>query len=337
MKALALISGGLDSELAAKLILDQGIEVTGIHFSHTFSTPLGYKYKPNIEKVAAELGIPLRIYDINREIQEIVKHPRHGYGSGLNPCIDCRILIFAKAKKLLVELSARFVVSGEVLGQRPMSQNKQSLGIIDNESGLGGLIVRPLCARLLPPAIPETSGWLDRTKLLSLQGRTRKPQLELAAKYKFRAYSTPAGGCLLTDPGFSRRIKESRLHGEDSAVDIELLKLGRHFRLKDKIKCLLGRNQKENDLLTEMAGENDILIEPVNVPGPTALLKNCAINNDKDYIDLAARLCVSYSKTDKPVIVRYGRIRGNKPEWQNELTITVPQHRENLQSAVALI
>ncbi len=337
MKALALISGGLDSELAAKLILEQGIEVIGIHFSHTFSTPLGHKTKPNIEKVCAELGIPLKIYDINREIREIVKHPRHGYGSGLNPCIDCRILVFARAKQLLPELSAQFVVSGEVIGQRPMSQNKQSLGIIDNESSLGGLIVRPLCAQLLPPTVAEANGWLDRAKLLGLSGRTRKPQLELAAKYNFHAYSTPAGGCLLTDPGFTRRIKESRLHNEESAADIELLKLGRHFRLRDKIKCLIGRNRQENDLLTEMAGKHDILLEPVNVPGPTALLKNCDINKDKDYIKLAARLCVSYTKAEKPVIIRYGISRDNAPDWQNELTIAARQDRKELRAAAALI
>ena len=337
MKAIGLLSGGLDSELAIKLISDQGIEVQGLHFTHTFCTPVCTPIKPNIIKVTQELGIALEIIDINEAILDIVRHPKHGYGSGMNPCIDCRIVILRKAKEYMEKAGAKFVVTGEVLGQRPMSQNKKAIELIESESGLAGLIVRPLCAQTLPPSLPEQQGWIDREKLLGHHGRSRKTQIALAKEYDFRAFSTPAGGCLLTDPGFTKRITESRQHEEDSLLDIELLKLGRHFRIKDDLKCIVGRDQKENELLTHMASTKDLIMEPVNVPGPTILLREGHINYNQDYREAAAKICVSYCNSSEDVVVRCGIKNAEEIIWQNNLMISIPQSRDNLKSVAVQI
>ena len=243
IRALALLSGGLDSSLAVKLIQEQGIEVEGISFTSPFFGP------GNAKKAAEELGIKLYIGDVSSEILEIVKNPRYGYGKNMNPCIDCHILMAQKAKEEMLEVKASFIISGEVVGQRPRSQNKQILEAIAKRADIPGKLLRPLSAKLLPITVPETRGSINREKLLALSGKSRKPQLELARRYNLREYGTPAGGCLLTDAIFSRRLKDLLEHNEHTLDNILLLKLGRHFRSSTGLKIIIGRNKEENKKL----------------------------------------------------------------------------------------
>ncbi len=264
MKAISLISGGLDSELAAELVRRQSIEVVGLHFTTPFYLPIK-KEKTNYE---------LKEVFLTEEYLEIVKSPKYGYGKNLNPCIDCKILMLKKAKELMPKLGALFVVTGEVLGQRPMSQNLPTLKLIEKESGLEGYIVRPLSAKLLPESIPEKKGWVDRNKFLAISGRSRKEQLKLAKDYNIQNFSQPAGGCLLTDPAFSCRLKDLLEHSKDkklSLEDVELLKIGRHFRISANFKVIVGRNQQENEKLRSFVKPPYIYVEPKDTVGPSGL------------------------------------------------------------------
>ncbi|MFC2149689.1 hypothetical protein ACFLQ8_03205 [Candidatus Auribacterota bacterium] len=331
MKALGLISGGLDSQLAIRLILDQGIDVEAVYFSNIFATSAGMTTKPNIATVIKELGnIPLHIVDVNKEMLSIVKKPRYGYGSAMNPCIDCRIMSFMAAKKLMKKIGAKFIITGEVLGQRPMSQRKDTIKLIEKNSTLEGYIVRPLSAKILPTSIPEEKGWINREKLLDVSGRSRKTQIELANKYGFKAFSTPAGGCLLTEKLFANRLRESYAHKEDKLQDIETLKLGRHFRIHDKIKCIVGRNEKENDIIEELAQPGDIIIRPVIVPGPTLLLRNCSIENSPEYFNLTTTLFLKYCKIKENVTVEYGTAGKKGIEWKGEITVSSDERSADL-------
>ncbi|MFC1805135.1 tRNA 4-thiouridine(8) synthase ThiI [Candidatus Omnitrophota bacterium] len=263
MKAFALISGGLDSRLAAKLISDQGIEVIKLNFKIPFR--FRDKNPPNPDQ---EL---LRV-ELREEFLQLIRNPAHGYGSNMNPCIDCKILMLKKAKELMPEADVKFVVTGEVLGQRPMSQNRQALETIARESGLEGLILRPLSAKLLPETIPEKQGWVNREKLFDYNGRNRRPQMELAERLNIREYAQPAGGCLLTDPGFAVRIKDLMRYGKLNPEGVELLKLGRHFRLSDKAKLVVGRDEGENHRIVSLAEEGDYIFSPGSeLAGPSAL------------------------------------------------------------------
>lgn len=275
MKAIALISGGLDSTLAARLIKEQGIEIVALNFKTLFclcdrDTTSGCANFAH--ETADNLGIELKIINVSKEFLDIVRSPKHGYGSNMNPCIDCRILMLKKAKEFMQETAASFIITGEVLGQRPMSQHKQALKIIEKESGLEGLVLRPLSARLLPETIPEEEGWVSRDRLLDFSGRTRKPQIELAKTLNIKDYPCSAGGCLLTDPQFAKRIKDLITHGELTLKNAELLKTGRHFRLSDKAKLIVGRDEKENERLVNLAKTGDYLFTPpYDIAGPTSL------------------------------------------------------------------
>ncbi|MCX7910705.1 MAG: hypothetical protein N2505_03900, partial [Endomicrobia bacterium] len=209
MKAISLISGGLDSELATRIILEQKIEIIGLHFITPFCL-CDKKGSCNSQslRVAKDLNIELKIIPLKDEYLEIVKNPKYGYGKNLNPCIDCRIMMLRYTKKIMQEVGALFVVTGEVLGQRPKSQNIKALKIIEKEAGLEGLILRPLSAKVLPETIPEKLGWVQRDKLFNIVGRQRKIQIELAKNFDMKNYPCPSGGCLLTDPNFSKRIKD---------------------------------------------------------------------------------------------------------------------------------
>lgn len=272
IKALALVSGGLDSTLAAKIIMDQGVEVLTVNFLSPFclcNKRGGCQYEA---KAAADhLGLSLKSVSVHEEFLAIVKNPKHGYGSHLNPCIDCRIMMFKKAKELMSEEGADFLITGEVLGQRPMSQNKNSLNLIEKESGLTGLIVRPLSARLFPETTPEKMKWIDRQKLLEISGRSRKPQIALVKEFGINDYPCPAGGCLLTDEGFSRRARDLLKYGEFDLKNVELLKVGRHFRLSPQAKLVVGRDEKENSRLEKLAGDADMVFTPQEVNGPLAI------------------------------------------------------------------
>lgn len=275
MKAVALVSGGLDSTLAAKLIKEQGIEVFVLNFKTPFclcdkkaSSGCGNE----AAKVAYNLGAELKIIYVTDEFFNIIKNPKYGYGRNLNPCIDCRILMFCKAKEFMVEVGALFVITGEVLGQRPMSQHRQALKIIEKEAGLEGLVVRPLSAKLLPETLPEKKRWIDRTKLLNFSGRTRRPQMDLAKALDIKDYPCSAGGCLLTDPEFAKRLKDLLSHEELNLNNVELLKTGRHFRLSEEAKLVVGRDEKENERIINLAQENDYLFLPNDdLAGPTSL------------------------------------------------------------------
>ncbi|MFH0964631.1 MAG: hypothetical protein V2A58_11555 [Planctomycetota bacterium] len=274
MKAIALISGGLDSTLAAKLIADQGVEVHALHFLTVFSPGLPSEgRKTPGERAAEALGIPIHFMDHTQTMIDLLKNPPHSFGAHLNPCIDCHMAMLRKASSLMASIGANFVLTGEVLGQRPMSQNRQALSIIDAGAGLPGLIVRPLCARCLDPTIPEKEGWIDREKLLDFRGRSRKPQMELARRLDITKYPSPAGGCLLTDPGFSRRLKDLLDHGDFSLADVELLKVGRHLRLSPRTKLVIGRNEPDCLALETLVLPNDLVLETADVTGPLGVLR----------------------------------------------------------------
>ncbi len=302
MRALALFSGGLDSVLAVKLVMEQGIEVIGIHFDNGFSSEsikrsLGLGEGIDFVKDAAfEVGIELIEVDITDQFLEILLAPRYGYGKGANPCVDCRILMLKKAKEMMEELDASFVVTGEVIGQRPMSQRPSVMKLIEREAGLKGLIVRPLCAKLLPPSIPEKKGWVRRELFLDIRGRSRKRQMELAEHYGITKFTQPAGGCILTDPSFAKRFFDLIKHVKNpTALDIQLLYVGRHFRLSPSLKLVIGRNEKENRVLLRFRGTRPIFW-PENRKGPVALLYG---EPEREEIELAARIVARYSKSIK--------------------------------------
>jgi tRNA-specific 2-thiouridylase len=295
VKAIALLSGGLDSTLAAKVVIEQGVDLEAINFMTVFCTctTRGATCMAS-QKAVDTLGIPLRVFNVSEEYLVVVKHPKHGYGRNMNPCIDCRIFMLKKAKAYMEESGAAFIVTGEVLGQRPMSQRKDAMRLIEKEAELEGFILRPLSANVLPITIPEKEGWVDRGKLLKFQGRSRKPQIELAEHYGIHDYPCPAGGCLLTDPGFAKRIKDLMLHQTDFSLnDVHLLKMGRHFRFSSGVKLVVGRNEEENKKIETFAQGKDILLKVSNFPGPLSLLRG---NLDEGDIEKAATITAHYSK-----------------------------------------
>lgn len=305
MKALALLSGGLDSTLAVKLIAEQGIEVIALNFHGPFCTcsHTGCRY------VSKDLGCEFKTVALGQDYLEMVKHPKHGYGSFLNPCIDCRIFIFRKAKELMKDLGASFVISGEILGQRPMSQHKRALNIIEKESALEGLIVRPLCAKLLEPTIPEQSGWVNREKLLSFSGRSRKPQLLLAKESGIKEIFCAGGGCLLNDAIFSRKVKDLIKHNCFTLEESHLLRIGRHFRLNENLKLIVGRDERENNALQKYAEKKYAYLFPEELKGPLGLLDGNFENDG--FLDKACSIIAYYSDKNLEDEVVKIRLSGN--------------------------
>ncbi len=290
ISALALISGGLDSILAAKVIREQGINVLPYHFKIPFCHRVK-KDKSLIDLAEIALSSDIKRVDICDDFLVMLKNPRHGFGANINPCIDCKILMLKKAGEYMQKEGANFIVTGEVLGQRPMSQNRRALEIISKESGLEGYIVRPLSARLLPVTIAEQIGWLNRDKLLSFNGRGRSNQFSLAKEFKVEKFSQPAGGCLLTDPEFTKRLKDLIKYQQLDLDNVELLKLGRHFRLTEEIKLVIGRDQKENEELERYAKKSDVLFVPKNIAGPSGILRG---GYRDGILSLAVRIVISY-------------------------------------------
>jgi tRNA U34 2-thiouridine synthase MnmA/TrmU len=290
-----MLSGGLDSTLAVRVISEQGIEVEALNFVTVFCrcTAKGSTCLAS-QKAAQTLGIELRVFNMSEEFLEVVKHPKHGYGRNVNPCLDCRILMFKKGREYMNRNGASFIVTGEVLGERPMSQRREAMRIIERESGLQGLILRPLSAKLLPLSVPEKKGWVDRERLLAISGRSRKPQIKLASDYAINDYPCPAGGCLLTDPGFALRMKDLMENKPDFSLnDVHLLKLGRHFRLNPLAKVVVGRNEEENGKISSLAMEGDTILEVKNFPGPTSLARGEV--NHREILQ-AAIITARYSK-----------------------------------------
>lgn len=295
MKALALLSGGMDSSIAIEVILNQGIEVSAINFMTPFCLCDGRKgcIKKSVV-IAKKLNIKLKILNISEEYLEVVRNPKHGYGKNLNPCIDCRILMLKKAKEYMINTGASFIITGEVLGQRPMSQNRKAMETIEKESGLEGIIVRPLSAKLLPPSIPEKEGWIKRDRLLDIGGRSRKRQYNLVEKFNISGYACPAGGCLLTDPIFSLKIKDLLESNMLNIDTIDLLRNGRYFRVDKSLRLIVGRNHEENQRLRNLICEGDLIIEPES-KGPTAIGRGEI--NDKN-VQTALKLVAYYCKDD---------------------------------------
>lgn len=267
-KALLLFSGGLDSLLGAKLLEQQNIKVDSIFFKSYFFSP------DQARRSARTNGLKLKVVDLSEDQLAIVKSPRHGYGKSFNPCIDCHALMLRKARQMMDEGGYDFVATGEVLGQRPMSQTKDRLKLVEKESGLQGFLLRPLSAKVMQITIPEKQGLVDRQKLEAISGRSRKRQLDLAKKFKLTDYPTPAGGCLLTDPEFSKRLKGLlERFKKAGGADIELLKFGRHY-WEGKYKIVVGRDEDENKKLTRLALPGDALVVIKKIAGPTTLIRS---------------------------------------------------------------
>jgi tRNA-uridine 2-sulfurtransferase len=292
-KAFSLFSGGLDSTLAARAVMDQGVEVTALHFITPF---FGYDSKGR-EAIASEnfkkkYGIDVRILDVSREYIEMVRKPVYGYGKNFNPCLDCKIFMMRKAREIMLTEGADFIISGEVLGQRPMSQRRDAMSIVERDSGLKGYLLRPLCAKLLKPTIPEQKGLVDREKLYGFSGRSRRPQMELAERFGMKDYATPAGGCVLTDPVLSKRVRELLLKdGEVDARDVQILSVGRLFNFPSGT-LRVGRNERDNDKLVSLSSEGDVIIRARDYPGPVSLFRGRPSEGD---LELAARITVRYS------------------------------------------
>lgn len=296
-RALVLFSGGLDSLLAARLLQDLCDEVKAVCFTSPFFT------SEDARMGASGLGVELLERDITPELERILRAPRHGFGRNMNPCIDCHTSMVTLAFSLLEKAGADFLATGEVLGERPMSQNRQSLEMVARESGAGGLLLRPLSARLLAPTVPETEGWVDREALMAIEGRSRKPQMELAEKWGITRFRNPAGGCLLTDPAFSARLK--RMMEEWTGFDrddLELLKLGRHFWVGRSLLAL-GRNDRENCELVRRALTTDHLFREEQRPGPVALLRTSPRESapDGETLEAVAALLGRYGKGKAPL------------------------------------
>lgn len=303
-QAAVLLSGGLDSLLAAKVIQNQGIVVEGINFVIGF----GGKENPAIV-CAQQLGIKLHVFDVVDEFKQIVTNPKHGYGANLNPCLDCKIFMVHKAMSIIKEGRFDFIITGEVIGQRPKSQFRHAMQVLTEESGAFDLLLRPLCAKCLPPTLPERNGWVNRELLYNFNGRSRKPQINLAKELGINDYSQPAGGCLLTDDIFCQRMRhlwEYRKKKDYSRTDLELLKIGRHIAPKPNYKIIVGRNEIENNALEKLC-KNFIHLYPTSCFGPLVLLDGVFDITD---INLVGRIAARYS--------------GGRNEKQVQLQVQLP-------------
>ncbi len=310
IKALALFSGGLDSLLAMKLLIEQGIEVIALYFDTGFGGKAEEEKQAYLQRVCDQIGAKLEIVKIRDQfIQEILFDPKYGYGKNFNPCIDCHANMIRIAKALLPKYGAKFIISGEVVGQRPMSQRPDALKKVESLSTADGLILRPLSAKLLPPTIPEREGWVDREKLLGISGRSRETQMELAKKWGIEDYESPSGGCLLTDQNFSEKIREHIKYDSFDVEDIDLLKWGRHFRLPGGAKLVVSRNKEENERLRALELTKYSLFS-LPLPGPLSVISKNASKEDKE---LAGRIALTYSKA-KPEELYEVEIGGEKFE-----------------------
>ncbi len=294
-KAVALYSGGLDSTLAILLVMRQGIEVTALTFLTHFGCDISDRSSCSKNPFAASesFGFSVKLCHLSDKFIEIVKNPKFGHGKNMNPCIDCRILMLKEAKEFMRMQGADFIITGEVLGQRPMSQRRDTFPKIDREAGLDGYVLRPLSARLLKPTIAEQMGIVDRERLCDFYGRSRRPQMRLAEEFGLKEYPAPAGGCLLTDPIYSYRLRDLLKHNPEPELrEINLLKVGRHFRSSANCKIIVGRNKNENTIISNLADEKDYLLWVDGFGSPLTIV--CGNVEQKD-LGLAAALCARYS------------------------------------------
>lgn len=294
---LGLCSGGLDSILSALVLRQQGVQVHWVSFETPFFSAA------RARKAAARTGVPLTVRNITDSYLPMLKNPRCGYGKYMNPCMDCHALMFRLAGEIMQARGFDFLFSGEVLGQRPMSQTRPSLRYVEKHSGCEGYILRPLSARLLTETLPEQRGLVDRTHLLDISGRSRKRQIALAAQFGVTDYPNPAGGCLLTDAGYCRRLKDLFAHQPDyTENDLHLLKYGRHFRLKDHTKVVVGRTQGDNEMICKHADDGRyMLLKVEDFPGPTVVLP---YGVSQGALFMGAAMCAGYSKAAADAQVR---------------------------------
>jgi len=309
VKALGLLSGGLDSILATELIRKQDIEVVAFNVKTPFCI---YKKDGTSEatEAANQLKVPLKVVSVEKDYLQMLRKPKHGYGKNMNPCIDCKIFMIKKAKKYAKEIGADFIFTGEVLGERPKSQHYPALRLIEEEAGLKGKLLRPLSAKLLPETAAEKKGLVDRTKLLSIQGRSRKPQFQLAKEFGIKSYPSPAGGCLLTCEEYSKKLRDLFANKKRvSMADVALLRVGRHFRL-GKNKIIVGRNEAENKFLAAQKTPSEYYFELPDIVGPITILQG---PKTKKAIETAAKLTAYYSDAETAKVkVNFGRETLNK-------------------------
>ncbi|MBI5641590.1 MAG: DUF814 domain-containing protein [Nitrospirae bacterium] len=295
IRAVALYSGGLDSTLAVLAIMRQGIEVKAVTFLNHFGCDISDKSSCSKDPFSAaeKFGFEVKLSHLSDKFIQIVKNPKFGHGKNMNPCMDCRILMLREAKEFMQMTGAEFIITGEVLGQRPMSQRRDALDIIDRESGLKGYVVRPLSAKLLKPTLPEDTGLLDRGMLYDFSGRSRKPQMALAREFDLTDYPAPAGGCLLTEPNYSFRLAELLdCDPEPSLMDLQLLRIGRHFRFSQDCKVIVGRNKTENEALLKLHDDDGIYMRVLGYGSPITLVRG---QITKEHLLEAAILCARYS------------------------------------------
>ncbi len=307
IKTVCLFSGGLDSVLAAKIVQNENIDV----FALMIRTPFYERNKSakiSAEESAKNLNIPLKVISADKEYLQIIRNPRHGHGRGANPCIDCRLYMLKKAKKYAKQIRAKFIFTGEVLGQRPMTQHMRALKIIEKEAALENKVLRPLSAGCLPKTEPENKGWIKREKLLSITGRSRKLQMSLAKKFKIDDFQSPGGGCLLTCKEFANKVSDLFRHkSRITEKDIDLLKTGRHFRSR-RNKIIVGIDEPGNKQLLNLKNKTDYIFEVPNCGSPTTILQG---KKTRDAIKTAASLTARYSDAKTPKVkVKYGK---NKP------------------------
>ncbi|MDR2203038.1 MAG: hypothetical protein LBE76_01790 [Nitrososphaerota archaeon] len=320
VKAISLFSGGLDSILATQLIVNQGVEVIAFNVK----TPFGIPRKTGESEAEAAikyLKVPLEVVSADKEYIRMLRKPKFGYGKNINPCIDCKIFILKQAVKYAKKVGADFLFTGEVLGERPMSQHGPALRTIENAAGLKGKLLRPLSAKLLPETVAEKKGLVDRNKLLAISGRSRKPQFQLAKELGIAEYPSPAGGCLLTCEEYSKKLSDLFEHKKNiTSSDVALLRSGRHFRV-EKNKIIVGRNETENKTLKTLKDKNEYHFELPNIVGPITILQGA---KTKKAIQTAAQLtaCYSDAKT-KTVKVNYGKTTLDKT-----ITVTILSRSE---------
>lgn len=298
-KAIALYSGGLDSTLAIRLMQVQGIDVRALHFTSPFFgvSPATDSGKYDARRGAELLGVPLTICTLGEDYLEMLRNPRHGYGKAINPCIDCHAYFLKKARESMLETGADFVITGEVLGQRPMSQRRDALRVVELDCGLEGLLLRPLSARLLPPTRPELEGWIDREKLPTIKGRSRKDQMRLATELGVMEYPNPAGGCLLTEVSYASKVRDIFSHSEKlDPRDFRLLRIGRHFRLATDRRLIIGRNEGENSLLQAHAHEGETVLRWEDGGSPTGLLIG---RTDDNVLQTAGKILLRYTRAPR--------------------------------------
>ena len=310
-KAIALLSGGLDSTLAILAVLKQGIEVKAKKFRTPFdhAVACGASGSDPVS-LARRFFFDVELCNLGDRFLDVVKNPKHGYGKNMNPCIDCRIFMLKEAKKSMDMIAADFIITGEVIGQRPMSQKKDMLYHIDREAGVAGLVLRPLSAKLLKSTVPEERGMIDREMLYDFSGRSRKPQMRLAAELGLDAYPSPAGGCLLTEPNYAYRLKDLMTFDSAPSVrDIDLLRVGRHFRPSPLCKIVIGRDEAENEIIESAATDTDCLLRVDGCGSPSTLVTG-EINEEA--IRLAASLCARYSDAKKILEVQTEVKRGDR-------------------------